>query len=290
MFAVVSAYLGLGVSAFLLASGIAFAGVQTGTYVADQFSAAQQTAEAYQAAAMFAHTPGIASSTPPRDNEASSTVMYCPKLVKTILRGNRDASSTQDVSELQHFIVSKYGLDASSTITGYFGSTTQGYLERFQREEGIAPAPSVGPLTRAAIARLCGMGINAHMGSSTPMDNNPKGEGQGFHTGSSTPAVNNNGPKDFHPLPVTGVSSTSVVVPSRPPLSPFGDRPATSSTTQSGGAPCTTPWGNVTVASGSVLKYQPYFSKGVFSDSMVSPRMLCSNGVWSQASSSPHGF
>ncbi len=57
-------------------------------------------------------------------------------------------------------------VDTKDVVTGYFGSTTQGLLTRFQMEQGIPPAPQAGPLTRAAIARLCGPGMGM-MGSTT---------------------------------------------------------------------------------------------------------------------------
>ncbi len=111
--------------------------------------------------------PPMASTTPP---------LFCPQLKRSISRGNKDATSTGDVTQLQMFIADHYGLPASTTISGYFGSTTQSYLQRFQREQGIPPAPTAGPVTRAAIARVCmGQGDsrdgqNGQMGSSTPRE------------------------------------------------------------------------------------------------------------------------
>lgn len=91
-----------------------------------------------------------------RTDIKSSIGMYCPKIVAVIARGGKDATTTGSVSELQRFIASHYNLDQKEAVTGYFGSTTAGYLAKFQEEQGIPPSPTVGPLTRAAIARLCG--------------------------------------------------------------------------------------------------------------------------------------
>jgi hypothetical protein len=46
------------------------------------------------------------------------------------------------------------------------------------------------------------------------------------------------------------------------------------------GASCTTPYGNKVVADGATVSYEPYFTQGVFTGSVVVPMMHCSNGTW----------
>ncbi len=203
----VLAVFGLVVSSLVAGLGVATLGVQV------QLAFAEQTANSTQSAASFMATearmaprpmegsstpPSFnASSTPPRDVKAALTLkgaMYCPKLSAVVSRGGKDATTTGSISELQRFIASHYGLEASSTVTGYFGSTTAAYLTKFQEEQGIPPAPVAGALTRAAIAKLC-MGGDEHraerplerfddrsMSSSSPTTGNVKPP----HMGSTT--------------------------------------------------------------------------------------------------------
>ncbi len=165
----VLAVFGLVVSSVVLGTGVATLGVQAQVAFAEHDATATQTAAvlASDAARPTSHAiesesgrPALfnASSTPAsalRSIASSTRALYCPSLASTVARGDKDATSTGSVRELQRFIASHYGLEASSTITGYFGSTTAAYLAKFQEEQGIAPAPRAGGLTRAAIAKLC---------------------------------------------------------------------------------------------------------------------------------------
>ena len=45
---------------------------------------------------------------------------------------------------------------------------------------------------------------------------------------------------------------------------------------------CVTPWGNKPIAHGQTVPYQPYFSNGVLSLTVVVPLMRCNNGTWSR--------
>ena len=128
---------------------------------------------------------------------ASSSAMFCPRILQPLVRGSQDASSSEDVRSLQEFIVSHYGLNASSTVTGYFGSTTAAYVEKFQQEQGIPPAPMVGKLTLAAISRLCAGGLpngeHPSMGSSTMsqggMHDSMRASSSTMQTASGTPPM-----------------------------------------------------------------------------------------------------
>lgn len=46
------------------------------------------------------------------------------------------------------------------------------------------------------------------------------------------------------------------------------------------GASCTTPYGNKVVSDGGTISYEPYFTQGVFTGSVIVPMMKCSNGAW----------
>jgi PKD repeat protein len=82
---------------------------------------------------------------------------YCPQLSQTLTRGMRDATTVPQgqVTELQKFLVDYYDLNPDDYITGYFGRLTQNNVIRFQREQNLPAYGVVGPMTRAAIARVC---------------------------------------------------------------------------------------------------------------------------------------
>ena len=84
--------------------------------------------------------------------------VYCPQLSQTMVRGARDRTTIPpgQVTELQKFISDYYDVDPDDIVTGYFGSLTHGHVVRFQREQNLPSFGIVGPLTRAAIARVSG--------------------------------------------------------------------------------------------------------------------------------------
>lgn len=167
------AVFGLVVSALVTTAGVAAVGVNV------ELAFAQQEAAAQTAALALADTPPPAMGMIPTVNGSTTAPLppavggggsigsstqplgvtgnqpFCPKIMRTVARGRHEATTTGDVGQLQQFIASHYGLDPKDVVTGHFGSTTEGYLKKFQQEQGIPPASSVGPLTRAAIARLC---------------------------------------------------------------------------------------------------------------------------------------
>lgn len=77
----------------------------------------------------------------------------CPQLYSNLSRGMTDYQTGGQVSQLQQFLNSRYG----QPVTGQFGPTTQANVMRFQREQGLSPVGIVGPYTRAAITRTCGI-------------------------------------------------------------------------------------------------------------------------------------
>lgn len=79
----------------------------------------------------------------------------CPQLSANLYMGVRDYYTGGQVSALQQFLNARYG---NQLVTGYFGVMTYANVARFQREQSVYPITGgVGPLTRAAIARVCGM-------------------------------------------------------------------------------------------------------------------------------------
>ncbi len=81
----------------------------------------------------------------------------CPTLSYNLYRGLSDRYTQGQVTQLQQFLVARY---PGQGVTGYFGAQTQGNVARFQQEQGVYPVTGgVGPLTRAAIARVCGGGV-----------------------------------------------------------------------------------------------------------------------------------
>ena len=78
----------------------------------------------------------------------------CINLMWNLSFGSRGT----EVRKLQTFLVSRnYPGGGSWMITGYFGRATQAAVRNFQMEQGLSPVGIVGPMTRAAIARVsCG--------------------------------------------------------------------------------------------------------------------------------------
>jgi hypothetical protein len=78
----------------------------------------------------------------------------CPALSYNLVLGSSDYNTAGQVSALQSFLSSRYGVNL---VSGYYTSTTASYVARFQQEMGVYPVTGgVGPLTRAAIQRTCG--------------------------------------------------------------------------------------------------------------------------------------
>lgn len=78
----------------------------------------------------------------------------CPTLSYNLYRGLSDRYTGGQVSQLQQFLATYY--PGTQSVTGYFGNQTWANLARFQQELGVYPITGgVGPLTRAAIARVC---------------------------------------------------------------------------------------------------------------------------------------
>lgn len=110
----------------------------------------------FVSAALFASlaTPAMAQVAPSYAVYPSQS--YCPQLSYNLYRGLSDAYTGGQVSQLQYFLGTHFA-SKPVPVTGYYGSVTTAYVAQFQREQGLYPVTGgVGPLTRAAIARVCG--------------------------------------------------------------------------------------------------------------------------------------
>src|SRR3989344_7871796 len=101
----------------------------------------------------FAAVPAFAQTSD--DYGVANSGNYCPKLSITMQRGARDVSYSGQVSELQKFISDYYDIDPEEIVTGFFGRITQGYVQQFQREQGLPTFGIAGSMTREAIAKVC---------------------------------------------------------------------------------------------------------------------------------------
>jgi len=81
---------------------------------------------------------------------AQSTQYSCPIINRTLYIGTRG----QDVRELQTFMY-QYNNYPNGNVSGFFGLTTHGLVQKFQRANGIYASGIVGNLTRAKIVSLC---------------------------------------------------------------------------------------------------------------------------------------
>ncbi|HEV8666974.1 MAG TPA: peptidoglycan-binding domain-containing protein, partial [Candidatus Paceibacterota bacterium] len=151
------------------------------------------------------HMPPAAIGSTTKDMKASP-IGFCPKISRTIGRGTMDATSTGDVAQLQMFIANHFGLNPGDVVSGFFGSTTQAFVQKFQMEQGIATATAAGPLTRAAIMKVCGGDKD-----NGPGQNSGPGNGSGLMGSSTMPTIR-------HEIMQNGSSTapSGSVVPPRP--------------------------------------------------------------------------
>lgn len=100
----------------------------------------EQTASVYGAANAYSNT---------QNNSYNS----CPQISLTLSRGMNDYRTGGQVSQLQQFLATRYGVP--QLVVGTFGPMTQQYVKIFQQENGLSPVGIVGAQTRAAIQNAC---------------------------------------------------------------------------------------------------------------------------------------
>ncbi len=80
----------------------------------------------------------------------------CPQLTNNMWMGSR-YNNSNEVKQLQTFLYNYYGMTGQYNVTGYYGRVTKNLVSKLQIEQNLYPVTGgVGPLTRAAISRLCG--------------------------------------------------------------------------------------------------------------------------------------
>src|SRR3990167_6658156 len=97
----------------------------------------------------------------------------CSSLSYNLYRGLSDYYTGGQVSQLQQFLSAR---GYYQPVTGYYGAITWSNVAQFQRQQAVYPITGgVGPLTRAAIARVCGGGTtnNVNFSASPTYGNAP---------------------------------------------------------------------------------------------------------------------
>jgi hypothetical protein len=150
--------------------------------------------------------------------QVMSNDFRCPSLRSVLARGQHDATTTGEVRDLQEFLADHFNLNKDDVVSGFFGSTTQTLVRKFQQENNLPPVGMTGPLTRAIIGKIClnhglirseEVGKPGMMGSSTPRM--PQ-EGD-MHLGSTT-----KGALPPHGDDMRFGSTTGTTTPHMPPL------------------------------------------------------------------------
>ena len=91
----------------------------------------------------------------PTSGSAGGDSIHCPQLTSTFKKGDRDTTANAQVSDVQAFLAEYFDLPDGTVSGGYFGKTTERYVIRFQKEQGVPSFGIVGSLTRQAIAKAC---------------------------------------------------------------------------------------------------------------------------------------
>ncbi len=100
----------------------------------------------------------LAQTTSTQTTTTTSSFQFtnCPSLSYYLKYGSVDLWTKGEVTKLQTFLSQDPTLLAAGNITGFFGLRTQTAVNAFQTRYGIEVTSTVGPITRAKIASLCG--------------------------------------------------------------------------------------------------------------------------------------
>lgn len=95
---------------------------------------------------------------------ATSFAAVCPNISQDMWQNSCDQGLSEgscvryvtgpQVSELQRFLTSYYGL-TQNIVVGIYGPKTRQYVQQFQREHGLPQSGQARSMTRAAIAAVC---------------------------------------------------------------------------------------------------------------------------------------
>ncbi len=100
----------------------------------------------------FAHAQMLTTS---QKGDVEDSSFTCTELTYNLKLRSKDATTNNEVTALQNFLLDAGLLDADPT--GYFGVATQKAVKLFQKQNGFVTSGLVGPYTRAAIKeKSCG--------------------------------------------------------------------------------------------------------------------------------------
>jgi hypothetical protein len=132
----------------------------------------------------------------------------CPALTRSLSMGSKGA----DVQALQVFLNSSAATQIAASGAGspgmestYFGGLTKAAVIKFQKANGVSPIGTVGPATRAAIAKVCG---GTTTGGTTTGGTTTGGTGA-INVSAGTQPVNNLAPKGASRVPFTTFTLTN---------------------------------------------------------------------------------
>lgn len=113
---------------------------------------------------------GISGSSFAQSDSEGDTIETCITLTTRLSYGSSDSAIGGQVSALQEFLIEKGLLTtASGRPTGFYGRLTAFAVKNYQASIGVATTGSVGPLTRAAIAKeTCGTVSSGQPAVSSP--------------------------------------------------------------------------------------------------------------------------
>ncbi len=96
----------------------------------------------------------------------TSNTQFCPRFRTGFKIGDRDAAQSSsargDIANLQTFLAHKYGLAEAGFVDGIFGSNTEEYLKRYQRDEGLSQTGVPDSATQERMLSYCIKGLTAN--------------------------------------------------------------------------------------------------------------------------------
>ncbi len=125
------------------------------------FGLALISAPLYTSAQTFSSLPDRCPYGYTLQDDSCVIATSCPNLTTRLGIWDNDRRTGGQVSELQAFLSRYFNLSVGTLSGGYFGSLTRSYVKQFQTQHNISATGSVGSLTRAKIAEVCGGGTTS---------------------------------------------------------------------------------------------------------------------------------